>query len=273
MFQEAGLLRYGLKPVPGAAFEHLDLRRLTDYFGRVLEQEHPADDDAAGWQKLLVNLELMVSVGDRLVPTVDGMLLFGRDPKRFLPQSGIRAIAYPGNQPDYAARADQELAGPMVPLYSVFGSPAELVLVESGLVQQALDFVSRNTQPEAHIENGTRVDRSTYPAEVLREVIVNALVHRDYTIAGTDITMTIFDNRLEVESPGRLPNTATVDALKSGFRYARNQTLVNIMRDYRYVDFRGMCIRDKIIPGMRAHNNTEPALIESGHGFTLRLLK
>lgn len=55
--------------------------------------------------------------------------------------------------------------------------------------------------------------------------------------------------------------------------YARNQTLVNIMRDYRYVDFRGMGIRDKIIPGMRAHNRTEPELTESEHGFTLRLLK
>ena len=273
MFQEAGHLRYGFKPAPGAAFEDLDLRRLKDYFGRVLEQEYPADDDVAGWQKLLANLELMVSAGDRPVPTVDGILLFGRSPKRFLPQSGIRAIAYPGNQPDYAARADQDLVGPMVPLYSNAGSPPEDVLVENGLVEQALDFVVRNTQPEARIENGARIDRTTYPVKVLREVIVNALVHRDYTIAGTDISLIIFDNRLEVTSPGRLPNTATIESLKSGFRYARNQTLVNIMRDYRYVDFRGMGIRDKIIPGMRAHNGTEPVLVESGHGFTVRLLK
>ena len=273
MFQEAGHLRYGFKPAPGAAFEDLDLRRLKDYFGRVLEQEYPADDAVAGWQKLLANLELMVSAGDRPVPTVDGILLFGRSPKRFLPQSGIRAIAYPGNQPDYAARADQDLVGPMVPLYSNAGSPPEDVLVENGLVEQALDFVVRNTQPEARIENGARIDRTTYPVEVLREVIVNALVHRDYTIAGTDISLIIFDNRLEVTSPGRLPNTATIESLKSGFRYARNQTLVNIMRDYRYVDFRGMGIRDKIIPGMRAHNGTEPVLVESGHGFTVRLLK
>lgn len=273
MFQEAGHLRYGFKPAPGAAFENLDLRRLKDYFGRVLEQEYPADDAVAGWQKLLANLELMVSAGDRPVPTVDGILLFGRSPKHFLPQSGIRAIAYPGNQPDYAARADQDLVGPMAPLYSNAGSPPEDVLVENGLVEQALDFVVRNTQPEARIENGARIDRTTYPVEVLREVIVNALVHRDYTIAGTDISLIIFDNRLEVTSPGRLPNTATIESLKSGFRYARNQTLVNIMRDYRYVDFRGMGIRDKIIPGMRAHNGTEPALVESGHGFTVRLLK
>ena len=110
MFKETSHLRYGVKPVPGAAFEDFDLRRLKDYFGRVLEQEYPADHDVARWQKLLANLKLMVSAGDRPVPTADGILLFGRSPKRFLPQSGIRAIAYPGNQPDYAARADQDLA-------------------------------------------------------------------------------------------------------------------------------------------------------------------
>ena len=273
IFKETGHLRYGIKPVPGAAFEDFDLRRLKDYFGRVLEQEYPADHDVARWQKLLANFKLIVSAEDRPVPTTDGILLFGRSPKRFLPQSGIRAIAYPGNQPDYAARADQDLVGPMVPLYSNAGSPPEDVLVENGLVEQALYFVVRNTQPEARIENGARIDRTTYPVKVLREVIVNALVHRDYTIAGTDISLIIFDNRLEVTSPGRLPNTATIESLKSGFRYARNQTLVNIMRDYRYKDFRGMGIRDKIIRGMRAHNGTEPALVESGHGFTVRLLK
>lgn len=273
MFQEAGSLRYGLKPVPGAALEDLDLRRLKDYFGRVLEQNFPPDDDKAAWGATLKNLELMVIADDRTVPTVDGMLLFGSRPKRFLPQSGIRAIAFPGNQRDYAARSDQELAGPMVSLYSVAGSPPEHVLFENGLVEQAIDFIKRNTQPEARIENGVRIDRPAYPVEVLREVIVNALVHRDYTIVGTDVSMTIFDDRLEIVSPGRLPNTATVDALKSGFRYARNQTLVNIMRDYRYVDFRGMGIRDKIIPGMRAHNGKDPVLAESGHSFAVTLLK
>lgn len=273
MFQEAGRLRYGFKPVPGAAFDDLDPRRLKDYFGRVLEQDHPPDEDKSAWETLLGNLELMVAAGDRSVPTVDGMLLFGRNPKRFLPQSGVRAIAYPGNERAYAARADQELVGPLVSLYSLAGSPPEPVLVENGLVEQALDFVVRNTQPEARIENGVRVDKPAYPPDVLREGIVNALVHRDYTIAGTDVSLTIFENRLEIASPGRLPNTATVEALKTGFRYARNQTLVNVMRDYRYVDFRGMGIRDKIIPGMLAHSGKEPVFAEAAHSFVVTLLK
>ena len=66
----------------------------------------------------------------------------------------------------------------------------------------------------------------------MRDAVVNALVHRDYSIIGTDVTLLIFSDRLEIQSPGRLPNTVTVDGLKSGMHYARNQSLVNVLRDY-----------------------------------------
>ena len=138
---------------------------------------------------------------------------------------------------------------------------------------QAWDFVRRNTTPSARLEGARRIDRWDYPGEVVREVIGNALVHRDYSIAGTDIMLVIFSNRLEVVSPGRLPNTVTPEGMRAGLRYARNQTLVNVMRDYGYVDARGMGVRNKIIPGMRAHNGTEPDLIEEEYRFTVRLRK
>ena len=85
--------------------------------------------------------------------------------------------------------------------------------------------------------------------------------------------LSIFSDRLEIQSPGRLPNTVTVNGMKSGMRYARNQTLVYVMRDYGYVDARGMGIRNKVIPSMRAHNGTEPDLIEEETRFTVRLWK
>lgn len=210
---------------------------------------------------------MTVSAG-QAVPTIDGMLLFGKTPKRFLPQSGIRALSYPGVTPDYAARADEELRGALVPLCAADGS-----IMESGLVEQALDFVNRNTEPTAHLAGGQRVDRPAYPHAVLREAVVNALVHRDYSIAGADITLAVYSDRLEIQSPGRLPNTVTLEGMKAGMRYARNQTLVNVMRDYHYVDFRGMGVREKIIPGMRAHNGTEPEFIAEESRLTVRLWK
>ncbi len=268
MFQASGRLQYGLKPVSGATLEDLDRRRLRDYFGRVLGWSAPADEAVEEWERLLRNLDLLTVPSGQAVPTIDGMLLFGKTPKRFLPQSGIRALCYPGTTPDYAVRADEDLRGPMVPLCAEDGT-----IIESGLVEQALDFVKRNTEPTAYLEGGRRVDRPAYPDTVLREAIVNALVHRDYSIAGTDILLAIYADRLEIVSPGRLPNTVTVEGMKAGMRYARNQMLVNVMRDYRYVDFRGMGVREKIIPGMRAHNGTEPEFIAEENRLTVRLWK
>jgi ATP-dependent DNA helicase RecG len=268
MFQASGRVQYGLKPVPGATLDDLDRRRLRDYFVRVLGGSAPDDNAFEEYEKLLRNLDLMTVSSGQAVPTIDGLLLFGRTPKRFLPQSGIRGLSYPGPTPDYAARADEELRGALVPLCAANGS-----IIESGLVEQAFDFVNRNTEPTAHLEGGQRVDRPAYPAIVLREAVVNALVHRDYSAAGSDITLAIYSDRLEIQSPGSLPNTVTLDGMKAGMRYARNQTLVNVMRDYRYVDFRGMGVREKIIPGMRAHNGTEPEFIAEESRLTLRLWK
>ena len=268
LYQQSGRLQYGLKPVLGAALDALDVRRLQDYFTRVLRGHAPKVDDSDAWKTLLLNLDLATTSAEWTAPTIDGMLLFGKNPRRALPQSGVRAISYPGAEPDYATRADEVLAGPLTPLCSRDGSP-----IESGLVDQAWDFVRRNTAPSARLEGARRIDRWEYPEEVVREVVVNSLVHRDYSIAGTDIMISIYSDRLEVASPGRLPNTVTPERMKTGLRYARNQTLVNIMRDYGYVDARGMGVRNKIIPGMRDHNGTEPDLIEEEHRFIVRLWK
>ena len=268
LYQQSGRLRYGLKPVLGTDIDNLDPRRLRDYFGRVMGGTAPIENETDEWRRLLLNLDFATISHGRLATTVDGTLLFGKNPGRFLPQSGIRAISYHGKEPDYATRADEDLKGPLVPLGAQDGS-----LVEPGLVDQAWDFVRRNTTPSARIEGARRIDRWEFPEVVLREVVVNALVHRDFSIAGTNIMLAIFSDRIEIQSPGRLPNTVTVNGMKSGMRYARNQTLVNVMRDYGYVDARGMGVRNKIIPGMLAHNGTDPDLIEEEHRFTVRLWK
>jgi len=268
MFQAAGRLLYGMKPAPGGRFEDLDQRRLRNYFEDVLAGEAPSPSATSEWIELLTNVDLMVREGEVDAPTIDGLLLFGRNPKRHLPQSGVRGLVFAGEESDYAAQADEELRGPLAPLLDSKGE-----IVEAGLVDQALAFVQRNTRSAASLEGGRRVDRDEYPPEVLREIIVNAVVHRDYSIRGVDVTLLVFSDRLEVVSPGRLPNTVSLEGLRAGARYARNQTLVNVMRDYGYVDFRGMGVRNKAIPGMLAHNGTEPEFEEPGESLRVRLLK
>jgi ATP-dependent DNA helicase RecG len=264
LFQQRGSFRAELRPVSGAALDDLDLRRLRDYFSRVRQQDVPADSDRVAWQTLLVNTEIMIDEG----VTVGGMLLFGKTPNRFLPQAGIDAAAYTGVEKDYATRERAALRGAMTPLLDAGDE-----LVENGLVEQAIDFVRRNTPVAASLEDGARrIDKPTYPSEVLREAIVNAVIHRDYLLSSTDIELSIYSDRLEIISPGRLPNGITPDRMRTGCRAARNQLLKDVMRDYRYLEHMGMGVPRKIIAGMRAHNDTEPVLVEDAERFILRLL-
>ncbi len=263
LFQQRGTLRADLRPVSGTEVNNLDRRRLTDYFERVRQQEVPEDGDDAGWQTLLVNTEIMVEEGVAL----SGMLLFGKTPNRYLPQAGIDAAAFPGTEKDYAGKERATLRGPMTPLMDANGG-----VVEAGLVEQALEFVRRNTPVTAVLEDGARrVERPTYPIEVIREAVVNALIHRDYLLANTDIELVVYEDRLEIVSPGKLPNGITPERMRAGTRAARNQLLKDIMRDYGYLEHMGMGVPRKIIRGMKEHNQTDPDLIEEGERFVVRL--
>lgn len=263
LFQQRGSFRAELRPVSGATLADFDRRRLRDYFGRIRQQSVPSNDDETAWQTLLVNTEFMTEEG----VTVGGILLFGTTPNRFLPHAGIDAAAFPGTEKDYAVRELTALRGPMTPLLDANGA-----VVENGLVEQALDFVRRNTPVTAVLENGRRIEKPTYPPEVLREAIVNALIHRDYLLSSTDIELAVYSDRLEIISPGRLPNGITTERMRTGCRAARNQLLKDVMRDYRYLEHMGMGVPRKIILGMKAHNGTEPVLIEEEERFILRLL-
>ena len=263
LFQQRGSFRAELRPVSGATLADLDRRRLRDYFGRIRQQSVPPDDDEKAWQSLLVNTEFMTEEG----VTVGGVLLFAKAPNRFLPHAGIDAAAFPGTEKDYAARERAALRGPMTPLLD-----ANNAVVENGLVEQTLNFVQRNTPVTAVLENGRRIDRPAYPPEVLREAIVNALIHRDYLLSSTDIELAIYSDRLEIISPGRLPNGITTERMRTGCRAARNQLLKDVMRDYHYLEHMGMGVPRKIILGMKKHNGSEPRLIEEQERFMLSLL-
>ncbi len=91
---------------------------------------------------------------------------------------------------------------------------------------------------------------------------------------GTDIEVSIYGDRLEVISPGRLPNGVTVDKMREGVvRVARNELLKEILRDYGYIEHFGMGVRNRIIASMRRHNGTEPDLEEDDDRFVVRLWK
>ncbi len=303
LFQQRGAFRLEIRPASGSSIDDLDPRRLSDYFARIRSQSIPSDEPPAewreraeaearredesrwreifdlrlrewrqeqrrAWESLLVNTELLDS-GERHPASVAGLLLFGKNPKRYLPQSGIDAVAYDGPEKDYAARERASLRGPMVALRAADGAT-----VETGLVEQAVEFVRRNTTVKAKLVDGARrEERWDYPEEAVREAVVNALVHRDYLLSGTDIELSVYSDRLEIISPGRLPNGITTERMRTGCRAARNQLLKDTMRDYGYLEHMGMGVPRKILKLVRESNGTEPDLIEDGERFIVRLWK
>lgn len=272
LFQQRGGIRAELRPVSGSGLADLDLRRLEDYFGRVRRQDVPDPKDQVGWTALLLNTELLSDEGSAAPCTVAGLLLFGKNPRRFLPQSGIDAAAYPGVEKHYAAIERALLTGPMVGLFRE--TPSGLEVTDPGLAEQAAYFVRRNAGVTATLADGVRrVERPAYPEEPVREAVVNALVHRDYLLSATDIELSLYADRLEVISPGRLPNGVTPERMRVGVRAARNQLLKDVMRDYGYLEHMGMGVPRKVIRGMRDFNGTEPDLVEEGERFLIRLWK
>ena len=282
LYMQSGRLPYDRKPVPGTSIDDLDRRRLENYFRDFRGQECPPAEDAEAWTQLLINTEFLVENRGRDAVSVGGLLLFGRRPNRHLPQAGVSAVAYSGPEKDYDAKARNLLRGPLVSLFPAQTTPHAMArtfsetstTVENGVIEQTMDFIRRNTEMRALVDHGAqRRERWDYPLDTVREAVVNALAHRDYTIGGIDVDVSIFSDRLEVTSPGRLPNTVTVDKMRAGYRASRNELVKEVLRDYRYIEATGLGVPRKIVRGMKEHNETEPDLIEGESHFTVRLHK
>ncbi|MDW8069389.1 MAG: putative DNA binding domain-containing protein [Anaerolineae bacterium] len=193
-YEEILILQAGLEDIDLAAFE----RFCTQTLG----------ETGAEAQALLVNWRLVMEREGRKHPTVAALLLFGREPQAYLPYAYITAARISG----------QDLSG----------EPSDIKRIQGTLFQMLEDaarFLSlhlpkphriRGFEPEAHPE---------LPEEALREVVVNALVHRDYTIHAP-IRIFILDDRVEVRSPGLLPNTVTVEMIKAGLAHVLRNPLL-----------------------------------------------
>jgi len=268
LYQAARLIRYDIKPVPDTSLASLDKQWLDNYFRLILKRDVPGDKDEEAWQRLLLNLDFLAEASGVTCATVAGLLLFSPNPNRRLPQAGITATAFPGREKDYATVDEELIRGPLPSMKSARGR-----LLEKGVIDRAVDFVERNAGTTAWLEGARRRRKKAFPRDAIRETIVNAVTHRDYSIVGTDIEVSLYADRLEVISPGRLPNGITVEKMKDGGRAARNELLKEVLRDYGYVEHLGLGVRNRIIESMRTHNGTEPDLIEEEYRFIVRLWK
>ncbi|MDL1962577.1 MAG: putative DNA binding domain-containing protein [Deltaproteobacteria bacterium] len=188
-----------------AGFDKLDKLRFRDFLRDIYHQEFPEDPQSL--TKLLQNMNLAADNG---MLNLAGVLLFAEKPEWIKPQFIVKAIRYPGNDIHSTTYLDTE----------DFSGPLEKVFNDS------LAFVMRNLHK---IQAGRGVNAPgvpEIPESVFEELLVNALVHRDYLISAP-IRLFIFDNRIEIISPGHLPNNLTVEKILAGNSNIRNPILVS----------------------------------------------
>ncbi len=257
LFESGGMLFAEKLPVSGSELESLDQNRLKGFLSLIGDKETPENN--SDWQDRLYQLGFFNDpTKENPFSTIAGLVLFGYSPRKILPQAGIRWMAFEGDEKDYEALDDRTLDGPLVPLK--IASPAgrfetvnnDLFEFLFGAMQPILSKVTIG------FDDSFRRERHWfYPIDAVREAIVNAVAHRDWT-RNEEVEVVSYSNRLEILSPGALPNAMTVEKMKGGQRSARNPLIVNVLRDFGFVDARGMGVRNKIIPLLREYNKTEP---------------
>lgn len=259
LFESGGLIHVEVLPVAGTNLKSLDMDRIRFYLESVIHDTLiPAIDDIEAWGKRLSGLGWMADDGfGNQVCTIAGLVCFGKNPRQYLRQSGIRLMAFDGPEKSYQAKLDIQLEGPLVGRFE--DKDGIRNLIDDGLIEK----FTRAVQPFILREGSTitmemrREKEFLYPWEALREVVINALVHRDWTRT-TDVEVVCYSDRIEVTSPGALQNSMTIEKMLAGQRSPRNPIIVDILRDYGYVDARGMGIRNKVVPLMRSQNNADP---------------
>lgn len=235
-------------PVRGATLDDLDFVRLRRHLdvARNVRDRDPMD--------YLARLQGISEVDGQHVPTLGGLLCFGREPQRHVPYSGVALTHYSSTTPSSQQVLD---------IRDIRGTLFELIdQTESYLWNQSLHGFRIDTGPR-------RIPLDQYPRPILRELVVNAIAHRDYRVTGSRVKIEMFRNQIEWSSPGGLPPGVTVEnILKS--QYTRNPIIVSFLWDAGYIEQRGMGL-DSVVNTLASEKLPYPAMEDTGSSFLIRI--
>ena len=141
-----------------------------------------------------------------------------------------------------------------------------------GTVEPCMTFIKKNIALGATIGEIYREERWEYPLEAVREAVINAIIHRDYAILGSDIKVAIYDDMLEITSPGPLPDLLSFEELGTGRSEIRNRVLAPIFKDMKLIEAWGSGIQ-KMKTELKDYPEIELVLQEAGHTFQVQFIK
>lgn len=201
---------------PGAHIEDLDLGLVTQLLGPIWPGLSAED--------ILRRYGLITGRNGHSVPTLAALLLFGRDPQRWNPRCGIDFVRWDGVERKHGAELN---------IVKRFRIEAPL----SVLIQKAREAIQPFIRERQQLHDLFFTETLEYPTFAWQEAIVNAVAHRDYSLQGAPIEVWMYDNRLEIRSPGLPPAPVTFEALNRRERVhlARNPLLVRVLADLQYM--------------------------------------
>lgn len=214
-----------IRPIAGSTYAMLRPEMIDRYLeevkkGRPNIASHATDDEI---------LTLMGITSDG-VATLSGLLVFGKYPQGFFPQLSITAVVVPGTK-----------MGDTTESHARFLANERLDGTIEEMLGGALSFIERNMRMKTIIdEKGRRVDEGEFPLKAVREIVLNALIHRDYSIhtEGTPITIRMFSDRLEVTNKGGLFGRNTIEILGKTNPDTRNPHLATVLEVLHVVENR-----------------------------------
>jgi len=206
LLQASGDLYAEEMPLPFTIADELDVREFRQFY----EEKYQNPLDESELPRLLANLRL--AAGDRL--NVAGALLFAKHPEKVVPPFFISAVWFDGT----------DIAG------EKYHSSEDIRGTLSQLYQRGLDFMKRALNRPQNGKDFNSLGDLEIPEVVLKELLVNALLHRDYFIRDS-IKIFVFDDRIEIRSPGKLPNNLTEAQIRAGIRRSRNTILASLAPD------------------------------------------
>ena len=236
-------------PIPGAALNDLDLRLVERHMEQASSQGRLRAEEGSTPVAFLL-YHRCITGEEQQLPTVAGMLFFGRNPQRWLPQAEFVLGHFPGD------RATSQEA---IHLQRYSGTlPDQIIAVER--------YIQTHMERGFSIEEGPqRRERPQFPPVVLREILVNAAGHRDYGLGGATVRVSLFPNRLEVASPGGPPVAAPLEGLMLT-SHARNRALMRLLWQVRFCEAFGLGLRT-IIDTMAREGLPEPAIDTAAANF------
>jgi predicted HTH transcriptional regulator len=253
--RNASTFKYDKTKAIGTDRNDLIERKIIDFLRKSADRVGRTENIIELSNKVLKNVGIIDCYDEKWMPTVAGFLIFGNNPQQYINFSRyiVRAVRYQGNTAATSILDRQEITGPLDEQINTMQS-----------------FVLRNIAQKSRIVGIKRFDQYEYPEDAIRELIANAVIHRDYQITETYTQINIFSNRIEISNPGNLPPGVTVENIKEA-QFSRNEYISRILKDMDYLEEYGRGI-DIVFSKMKEWNLLEPIFKNTSNKFSVILL-